>query len=685
MLDGPPGTGQGSPPVMQLRTFVALSLALFVCFTGCDNPTPGIETQVDAGADVKVPPRVTSARVRVDRSLMESFQDAYVGRRGAVFGPGIPGWSRLSQLTGQPAWHRSTKLDGRVAAWFDGIGATVGFPIGPEGPSLRMLSVWLYPVAPRQAASVFLDDKPLATIQLKSGWHRYDFPLPPSGLGEGEHRLRFWFRFSAVRRRVKTPAALGTIELRAANELPSPQSWFSVLESQSSRPLAGPPSRWSLGTMIPPEGHISARAHVESGGPVDFIIRVEEDGVGRLEVARVKVTRGQTADIGASLKRWAGRLVRLSFGTDGMADVLQRASWSEVRLSGELNSSESPSSARNLVVWSVEGMWSQDPRLGREGARAATPNLDLLYEQGAAALQAWSGGSGAREAHTRILAGPRGASISPELATAGVTTGLFTSNPRFSKRLRDGFQTRSVPTSRGDRFQPERVLSAFDDWVYAHGKKPFFAYVDAVSMGSSSRRSQDDESSYSGSNDVVHESLARSDYWLGQMLGILERHGTLSETVIVVVGLPSRSLRTAPSNPHRPERLYSPLVIWHPDYANKGVGHRDFIGADFMDIGDTIRGLMGLDDAPSVRERDLSASLLGTKQLWPTPVVAKTPHGWAIGYGDWVFWPRAKPENRLWRRSTHGSDLADISAYPIVVRALRDRIATVPGGKANDR
>ena len=281
-------------------------------------------------------------------------------------------------------------------------------------------------------------------------------------------------------------------------------------------------------------------------------MRVDQDQVGRLEVGRVKGRQGNEVELEVSLEKWAGQLIRLSFGTDGMPGTLGRAKWRDVRLQTTHRNARPLPAVRNVLVWTVEGMWSGDPGFGRDGKRAPTPNLDLLYREGATAMRTWSGGSGAREGHTRIIGSPENQSFVEGLVDRGLTTGLFSANPRFDKRLHTGFQTRFMPSQSGRKFHPEPVLDALNDWIYAHGRKPFFAYVDATARQLGKKPGVSERRWARDSQDATHEVIARNDYWLGRLLGVLKRYDVLDETAIIIVGLPSRSLRISGANPHHP-------------------------------------------------------------------------------------------------------------------------------------
>lgn len=327
-------------------------------------------------------------------------------------------------------------------------------------------------------------------------------------------------------------------------------------------------------------------------------------------------------------------------------------------------------------------MWSGDPGFGREGNRAPTPNLDLLYQDGATALRTWSGGSGAREGHTRIIGRPGKQPFVESLVEEGLVTGLFSANPRFEKRLQTGFQTRFVPTQGARKFHPEPVLTALNDWIYAHGRKRFFAYVDATALQPGKKQTFTEGRWARDSQSTSHEILARNDYWLGRMMGVLRRYNVLKDTAIIIVGIPSRSLGLSGGNPHHPDRLHTPVVFWHPTLRSaSGMAPRLYRdqGPDLLDLRVSTAQFLGLELGLGTERRSLLSVLFAGETLPRIPLHARTPYGWVVAYGPWIYWPRAKQEDRLWRHDEREATSIDAGVQPIVSRALRDRIATIPG------
>ena len=100
-------------------------------------------------------------------------------------------------------------------------------------------------------------------------------------------------------------------------------------------------------------------------------------------------------------------------------------------------------------------------------------------------------------------------------------------------------------------------------------------------------------------------------------------------------------------------------------------------GLDLVDLRSGIGQALGFDVGTT--ERSLLKVLFAGETLPRTPLRARTPYGWVVGYGPWIYWPRAKLADRLWRYEDAMVQSVETSAQPIISRALRDRIATIPG------
>lgn len=611
-------------------------------------------------------------------SLLESWASATVGRDGMGFGPSMPGWTSLSSLTGKTPWSPPTVLHGRVAARLYSIGVTVAFPVGIEGPSLRYLSLWLRPRGTRQAASVFLDDKPLGTIRLKSGWQKYTLPIGDAGLGPGEHKLRFWFRRTVVKRKRRSSADFAGAWFSATKASEPPEKWLNR-DAQMTW-YAGPPTRWSLDLHVPPNGEIRATAEVADGGPVDFSIQLSRDGSGTTELLSKRVDDGQTEQLSADLSRWSGQIVRLHFKTKGDMRAIESAAWTQIDVTRKVKTYQPLPAVKNVILFVVEGLWSDVLRLGRDGDFVDAPNLELLAGEGAVGLEAWSGGLSNVDAHRRILQ-PPGWSKSwvKTLQAAGIGTSQWTTNPRFSKELQSGFTSFQGPAMLDRKAGFEAEFRALDEWFYTRGRNRFFMYID-LAMPVRGRQVDPDEVFRSKPRservpEVTEGAVLSSDFWIGHIVAALNHYSLASETAIVVVGSATRTRGSYRGTTLSPARLSVPIIVWHPKMRTKPFIRTQVSGLDLSDIPQIVNELLGSVIRLESNPRTAAESLFYNKSLMATHSSAKTPYGWALRYADWLLWPRAAIKDRLWNRD-NVNEPKNIDDYPIIVRALRRRAAS---------
>ncbi|MEE2789073.1 MAG: hypothetical protein VX589_17185 [Myxococcota bacterium] len=617
------------------------------------------------------------------------------GRRGAGWGPGMPGWSRIASVMPAGRWSLGETTDERIASWLRGPGGTLKLPVGDEGVNLRWLSLWLYPVTSKQAVSVFLNERLLKTVHLKAGWGRYDLPLPAGGLTPGEHRVRLWFRHVRYRGHLKTPGAIGGIAL--APDLTTSEFIESkaVLASaaEPSRLVAGPPARWYTHVVPTTSSRLSGRMVVGKGPGTAFVIQIAEDGRKTREIGRFDVSTGASKTFDLSLREWAGRLIRLQFKTAGVIAPITDAHWFDLSMSHDVAQVESPRPVRNLIVWAIEGMWSNGPRLGRQGGYAEMPNLGLMQAQGVTALHVWTGRHAAHEAQRLFLDGsvPQGGLVRA-LSNAGIATGFFTARGKQG-RVATGFDTNQNVELTADEPGQHALLSALGNWLRVRRSERFFAFVD-VALHQPSRKATPANSAYlaelpDGLMEPQHASEAHrmtwrrvmqtyhahlnvNDLWLGELMALLHGMGRSEDTAILVLGLPSRGLNPFRMNALDPARLSVPAVLWRTGGWPRGRTLSDPV--DFERLTPTVLSMLTGHPLDSDGPADLWPYFLGRGEPVSKPYRGKTPFGPVVQYGDWVWWPTRSAANRLWQHTEWGHRSVAHEKYPIVVRALTDRL-----------
>lgn len=699
-----------------LTLLLALS-ALF--YLGCEaKPAHPSAPVIVASSPIQVAPTVRVSPVpQVYLDLVRHAERAHVQHGGVHVEPDGPGWARVAQLADRGPWAAARVQEGKPMALLESIGATLHLPVGAEGPTLRHLELWLRPIAAGQAVSIFIDEALLTTLHLKQGQHAYRIPLPEGGLSPGEHSLRFWFRFTRWKGKDRVSAALGPVRLLPDGPAPPlPAAWIvPPAEGNVGALLAGPPTGWFYHLVPPAEGRLFARAAVGPGAPVRFIVQVEQDGAARRELHQQVVQGGETAEIDVHLDDFAGRPIRLGLVTEplpvaapeGDAGVAPppapptaadfgRVRWIEPQiLRPGLPHSQIPP-VRNVVVWAVDGLRADRVALGRAGDRAATPNLDLLAAEGVAAVDVWAGGATAIEGHRRLM-GPHepSGSVPGHLVAAGLRTGLFNTNSTLPPELVEAFTTKTDLQQAGEPPETAVMLREVDAWLDVRKRQPFFLYLatrDPLTVMEERARigrrgpsgtplpagleravgAETDEAAYDAA-------VAVSDYWIGQLLALLETHGVLDQTAIIITGTVGAELRP---DPHglSPGLLHVPVVVWHPRLRRaQGMVRTLVTGGDLADLGATIMSFAGVAAPEGWPGIEMATALFNGLPLPPHPSHARQGNQVAARFGTWLLRGVGSRDLRLWDLAEDPFAREEISGdHPIALRTLRDSMLDLP-------
>ncbi len=689
----------GRMPAMPSRPATpALRCILALALVGCaDAPPPPLEPTV----------RVADAAVPVAPPTVPAVPEVFLDLVEALLAPGAPGWARVSQLADRGPWLPPKAVGDDQLSWLEGIGGTLFFAVGDEGPSLRTVEIALRPIARGQVVSIFVDEEPVTTTRLDTGTNLQRLTLPTEGLAPGEHSLRFWFRFTRYQGRKRVPAAIGTVRFLPPGDAPPlPEvPWVGPLKVagvEGPALMAGAPAGWSYYLLPPVGGRLFARAAVQAGGPVDFVVRVGVDGEPTREAGRLTVQPGTAAELDVDLAPWQGRPIRLDLDTEGEAGPLGRAGWIEptILMPGRPRGEVPP--VRNVVLWVVDGLRSDRVGLGRGGDRAATPNIDLLAAEGAAAIEVWSGGASAADGHLRLLQPhPEGPPLAEVMAQGGRRTGLLASSSALTEALGETFQTRVDLRSSGEAPETRILLREMDAWLDVRKKHPFFLYIASDDprvplepvegykrlYQRARPETMDDPASERAKRRELRiaydAQLSAADYWVGQMVALLHRHGVAEDTAIVVAGTVGQELREngglGDGHALVPEVFQVPLVVWHPGLRNRGAPRPLTRGGDLGDVAQTVAVIAGANPPDAWGHLDLVPALFHGLPPPPMPSHARLGNQVAARFGGWLLRGAGNRELKLWNLRADPSARAEIGAErPIALRTLRDSMLDRP-------
>lgn len=682
---------------------------------------------VDAGSPAATPPG-DSETTRPYVDLVAQALRAHVRRDGPVLDPAGPGWARVAQLGDRKVWLGPPKGESAALAWPEGIGTTLAFPVGPEGATLRTGSIFLKAIAQNQRVTLFLDDINVGTVPVPVSGRNVTFSLPAGGLAPGEHRLRLWFRFTRFVGKLRTPGGLGPVTLSQAGApsdlAPPPARWTGplVVDGQPVPALlAGPPSGWTFYVWLPEQARFTAQA-VAGEAPAIFRVIVQGDASDPVVVGRIEVDAHAVKPIDIDLDRFARQPVRLVLETEGPARPLESAGWAGASLRMPAPPEVVVPGARNVILWAIDGLRADRVGFGRGGDRAATPNLDLLMQEGGGGDDLWSGAAVAEDAHRRLLRPEPGGPTLPALFNAGGRfSGYFGCSPEMPPELVAEFTT-NVDLRRTSEPPETRVLlRELDSWLDVRKRTPFFVYLTSteprqaaedapgyVRLYSARRRAAeeplpptDDDTHHATASTPPHppppapseeeERMAElhvrydaqvtaADYWVGQLMAILQGHKIQQDTAVVVLGTVGQTLRLGKNDTPLlvPEVLRVPIAIWHPGMLGRrehGLGR----GGDLADAAVTVLELAGIARPDAWRGRSLTTSLLFGAPLEPRSNTAAWGTQVAARLGDWWLRGSTARGMQLWNLAEDPAGRVDLAAQrPIALRLIRDAMQDAP-------
>ena len=655
-------------------------------------PTAPAAPLPDVGLE---PPPPLATTVYLD--LVGQALRAHVRRVGPVVDPAGPGWARVVQLGDRKTWVPPPKGEKGALAWPEGIGATLAFPVGAEGPLLRTGSIFLKGIAANQRATLFLDEKNVSTVPVPMTGRTVTFTLPPEGLTPGEHRLRLWFRFTRFVGKLRTPGGVGPLILSPdAQPEATPARWVGTIPvGGTPHPalLAGSPSGWTFYVWLPERARFTATV-VTTDSPADFRVVLQGDASDPVEVLRLHVDAHTETPLELDLARFSRQPVRLELESSGPTQPLGAAGWADAALRMPAPPVVDVPGARNVIVWAVDGLRADRVSFGKGGGRAATPNLDRLALEGGGGDEIWSGGPTAEEGHRRLLRPDPNAPSLPALFIAkGRFAGYFGGSAAVDPALVAEFTTNFDLRKTGEPPETRIILRELESWMDVRKRQPFFAYVsttdpkqpgdDALGYtklyAPTSRVDPEDpeaetKTRMADARARTDGQISAADYWVAQLFAMLEAQGVLKETAVVVVGTVGSVTRVGTNdNPALvPEVLRVPLVVWHPGMLGQrehGLVH----GGDLVDAASTILDLGGLDPPPSWRGASLAASLFFGTPVAPRANSAQLGAVQVARLGDW--WLRTSPGRpaQLWNLADDPAGRTDLAAdRPIALRLIRD-------------
>jgi choline-sulfatase len=359
------------------------------------------------------------------------------------------------------SWMLGEKDQGKPASLVAGLASLVFLPVDDagDGPTLgpSTLSLTMRALMPAQKVSIFVNEKPITTLDVATTGKRYDVAVPAEVLRAGDNRVRLQFKSAAnVAGGKRAAAAVAQIALGPA-ALGAPPAQLATAEVRDAtvggvrrRALAGggKSGRISYFLQLPPGARLAVGVGAESGPGGPALIRLAVDG---------KPVR--TLHQGTAGGRWQDLLLDLgdAGGHAARLDLVARAPgivWSEPRVVVKAPPHAAPPSPHarfdHIYVWMVDTLRADKVHVYNPKTRVQTPNYDAFAADATRFAWATVQGTWSLPSHASLLTGVyptlhRATAhesklstevpfVAEELKHDGYKTGMFSSNGYISSK-----------------------------------------------------------------------------------------------------------------------------------------------------------------------------------------------------------------------------------------------------------
>jgi arylsulfatase A-like enzyme len=446
------------PRIVSLATFVLASCG------GAKPTAPLDSTLAGPPAAQAAPPKAAPAAAdlagtRTAIDLATNVVHASSHRDGRlVVEPG--GLDFLKYVDG--GWKTSFLVgesdQGKPAAIVSGLSAMFFVPVDVDGDGAggnaladATLSLTMRALAPKQRVSIFVNEKPVSTIDVEEASKRYDVAVPKAVLKEGDNRVRLTFRAAgnlpggkrgaaALTRVVLGPAALGPVK--------DEPGVVAVKDVRGKRSLVtgGQSSRVSFYEQLPTDAELTVGVSSATPGG-DYLVRLAVDG----QPLRTLFEGRSTAD-------WATLRLPLgdAAGQAARIDLVARngeVAWGEPRIIVKA----APAAAAaptpkfdHIYVWMVDTLRADKVHAYNPKTRVQTPSYDAFAADATRFAWAQVPGTWSLPSHASLLTGVYPTVhkatahearlskdvpfVAEEMKKAGYRTGMFSSNGYVSSK-----------------------------------------------------------------------------------------------------------------------------------------------------------------------------------------------------------------------------------------------------------
>jgi choline-sulfatase len=351
--------------------------------------------------------------------------------------------------------------DGKPAALVNGLSAMFFVPVDVDGDGAggtvlgdSILSLTMRALAPKQRLSIFVNEKPVSTIEIDAATKRYDVAVPAAVLKLGDNRVRLTFKAAAnLPGGKRSAAALKLVSFGpAALGPPKADAGIAVVSDFSAGGVrrravvpGGGASRLSFYVQLPAASALSLGYAAKTPG-ASVLVRVAVDGQ-RPRTLHEGKTKAEWTDLALPLGAAGTQAARIDLVARG-GDV----AWSDPRVVVKAAPVTVPKVARfdHIYIWMVDTLRADKVHVFNPKTRVQTPNYDAFAADATRFAWAQVPGTWSLPSHASLLTGVYPTVhkavahearlskdvpfIAEDMKKAGYRTGMFSSNGYVSSK-----------------------------------------------------------------------------------------------------------------------------------------------------------------------------------------------------------------------------------------------------------
>jgi hypothetical protein len=347
-------------------------------------------------------PAVDLAGYRLSYDLVANRVHAVEHRAGRlVIAAGGAGFLKFIDGGWKGSWLALQKDGATPVAYVAGTSAAFSFPADADGDGVLaagrselQLTLSMRSLVPKQRLSVFINEHPVATLDVEQAFRSYDVAVPAATLTLGDNRIRLTFRSAgAIAGGKRAAAAIAAIEIGAPrpasptsaadrvgspSALPAAPSEIGVTEAElggTRHPALVEPgaSRLSFYLQVPAQAKL-ALAYGSRAPSASVAVRVARDGAA-LTTLFEGPSNGRWTEGAWDLTPFAGQAIRLDLCARGGG-----VDWGEPRL---MVRAAAPAAARphkfnHIYVWMIDTFRADKMHAYNPKTNVLTPNYDAF-------------------------------------------------------------------------------------------------------------------------------------------------------------------------------------------------------------------------------------------------------------------------------------------------------------------